>query len=416
MSISEVKKVSVAIIGGGPSGLQAAAGLAKLIPGGVTVFDRESQLGGIPRHSDHPGYGIRDMGKFITGPKYARILVSNAEKAGAELVAQATVTDWTGEKSFNVTTPQGRYEVQADVVILATGARERARAARMIPGDRSAGVITTGQLQNLVHIKHETVGKRAVIIGAELVSWSAALSLKHAGCKTVMLTTEYPQVDSYSLFSVPGKFYFGAKVAKNSRVTRVIGKPRVEAVEIENTKTGKRTIISCDTVVFTGGWIPDNELARSAGVELDSGTKGPVVDTEFRTNISGVFAVGNMLHPVDTADVAALDGSAVVKPVVEYLNGKKASNLSASIQVEEPLRWISPALIRSDDQEAARGRLLSWSDKLIYFPRVAVRQKGKLVAQKRLWWPAAPGRVFRIPSSVLKNIDYSAGDIVISIN
>ena len=67
--------------------------------------------------------------------------------------------------------------------------------------------------------------------------------------------------------------------------------------------------IVCDTVVFTGDWIPDHELARRSGVAVDRGSRGPVVDEQFRTNRRGVFAIGNLVHPAETADVCALDGS-----------------------------------------------------------------------------------------------------------
>ena len=115
------------------------------------------------------------------------------------------VTGWHDEHSLDVTSPQGRLQVDARAIILATGARERPRPARLIPGDRPAGVYTTGQLQNLVHLHHRAVGRRAVVVGAELVSWSAVLTLKHAGCRTALMTTTYPSPESYGVFNIAGK-------------------------------------------------------------------------------------------------------------------------------------------------------------------------------------------------------------------
>ena len=186
--------VAVAIVGGGPSGLTAAAALAGRVDGEVLVIEREAETGGIPRHSDHPGYGMRDLKRFISGPAYARRLTAMAQDAGAALETEAMVTDWAGERRLQVTSPRGVRTVTADAVVLATGARERPRPARLVPGDRPDGVYTTGQLQNLVHLHHAHVGSRALIVGAELVSWSAVLTLREAGCATVGMVSGYPRV------------------------------------------------------------------------------------------------------------------------------------------------------------------------------------------------------------------------------
>ena len=134
--------VAVAIVGGGPSGLTAAAALAPHVSGEVLVLERESQTGGIPRHSDHPGYGMRDLHRFISGPAYARRLTESAVAAGATLETEAMVTGWSGERAIQVTSPRGVRTVTADAVVLATGARERPRPARLVPGDRPEGVYT----------------------------------------------------------------------------------------------------------------------------------------------------------------------------------------------------------------------------------------------------------------------------------
>ncbi|WP_031166797.1 NAD(P)/FAD-dependent oxidoreductase [Streptosporangium roseum] len=401
----------VVIVGAGPSGLSAARALAPKLGGGVLVLDRESTAGGIPRHSDHPGYGIRDMRRFMSGPAYARRLVEQAEAAGATIRTNATVTGWAGDHAIEATTPEGRIRVEARAVVLATGARERPRPARLIPGDRARGVYTTGHLQNLVHLQHGKVGRRAVIVGAELVSWSAALTLREAGCRTVLMTTEYPRPDSYSLFSVPGRILFRTRVATRTRVTRIIGRPELEAVEVENIDTGERRIVECDTLILTGDWIPDHELARAAGITLDPGTKGPLVDSALRTDRPGVFAVGNMLHPVDTADIAAIDGAHVARSVIAWLNGKSVPAGQVRLVADAPFRWVSPEILRPGDPVPSRRRLLLWSDRYIPFPQVVLRQGGKVVARRRLWWPAAPGRVFRVPTGILSTVDPKGGTV-----
>lgn len=411
-----VRSVDVAIVGGGPAGLTAAAALARDRTMNIVVLERESAAGGIPRHSDHPGYGMRDLKTFISGPAYARRLTDTAAAAGATIRTNTMVTGWADETTLEVTSPQGCEQIQAGAIVLATGARERPRPARMIPGDRAAGIYTTGHLQNVVHLKHGTVGRRAVVVGAELVSYSAVLTLKHAGCRTVLMTTQYRSPESYRLFSLAGKTpLLGVEVATRTRVTRISGKPVVRAVEVEDLDTGKRRVIDCDTVVLTGDWIPDHELARSAGLDIDSATLGPVVDTALRTSRPGVFAIGNLLHPVDTADIAALDGRHVAGHIRAYLSGRRPTTDGVRIHAEAPLRWVAPMVMRPGDPAPARHRLLMWTDTLVRVPTVVAAQSGKVIGRMTLPWPASPGRVFRVPSSILRNVDSSGGPVTLSL-
>ncbi|MFD8091513.1 NAD(P)/FAD-dependent oxidoreductase [Streptomyces malaysiensis] len=405
----------VLIIGGGPAGLTAASELSARRAGHILVVDREQEAGGIPRHSDHTGYGIRDLHRVMSGPAYARHLVDQAARAGAEIRTNTMVTGWADDHTVEVTSPQGRYQIRPRAIVLATGARERPRTARRIPGDRPHGVYTTGQLQNLVHLHHQPVGKRAVIVGGELVSWSAALTLREAGCTPALMISRYPKAESYAAFNAAGRAVLRVPVATRSRVTQVIGKGRCQAVEIEHLDTGKRRTIECDTIVFTGDWIPDHELARAAGITLDEGTLGPLTDSALRTSRPGVFAAGNLLHPVDTADIAALDGKHVAQQVINHLHGERRSAAGVRLTVSAPFRWIAPQILRPDDPAPACGRLLLWTDEYVRFPKVTVRQDGRAIARRTLPWPASPGRVFRVPSSLLDGVSQAAGPVQISL-
>ncbi|UQX86988.1 NAD(P)/FAD-dependent oxidoreductase [Jatrophihabitans telluris] len=405
----------VLVIGAGPAGLTAAADLAGTTAGEVLVLDREENAGGIPRHSDHLGYGVRDLHRMLTGPDYARRLVDAATAAGATIRTRAMVTGWDADGSAEVTTPTGRLLVRAKATVLATGARERPRSARLVPGDRPRGVLTTGQLQNLVHLHHADPGHRAVVVGGELVSWSAVLTLREAGCRTVLLTTEYPSPESYAVFNLAGRLALRTPVATGTRVVDIIGEGRVRAVVVESIETGQRRTVECDTVVFTGDWIPDHELARLGGLELDTHTRGPRVDTALRTSRPGFFAAGNLVHPVDTADISALDGRHVAAGVRAYLEGARPSGPAALILADKPFRWIAPNVLRPDDPAPPRGRLLLWTDELVRRPHISVRQNGYELAHARLRWPASPGRVVRVPSSLLDGIDPAAGDVTVGL-
>ena len=80
--------------------------------------------------------------------------------------------------------------------------------------------------------------------------------------------------------------------------------------------------------MFTGDWIPDHVLARSAGLARP-GTRGPAVDTSLATSAPGVFAAGNLIHAAETADVAALSGRHAARQVAAFLAGARPPGAAA---------------------------------------------------------------------------------------
>jgi thioredoxin reductase len=412
--IDKVLTPDVAVVGGGPAGLTAARDLA-LSGLSVIVLEREPEAGGIPRHSDHSGYGVRDRRRVMSGPQYAARLVADAHDAGVAVITEAQATSWAGDRSLDVTSPLGRVRVDAGAVVLATGARERPRSARMIPGDRPAGVLTTGQLQKLVHLHHRPVGTSAVIVGAELVSWSAVLTLREAGCRTALMTTTFEKSEAYSLFRTPGRLALQVPVATRTKVIRIIGRDQVEAVEITHLDTGARRTFPCDVVVFTGDWIPDGELSRAAGLAIDRGTRGPLVDGSLRTSRPGVFAVGNLVHPVETADVCALDGKHVVPAVQRWLAGETIVDEALPIVAQAPFTWVSPGLWRASASTPTRERLVLWSEEFRRSPRIIVKQNEEIIGRCKSRWSMAPGRAFRVPAKVLDHVQAGDGPITIAL-
>jgi thioredoxin reductase len=359
-----VNAVDVLVVGAGPAGLTAAAELAA-IGLSVVVAEREQEPGGIPRHTQHLGYGVRDLHRVFDGPTYARRLVDRALHAGADIRVGTTVLDVSGVGA-DLVTATGIERLTARAVVLATGTRERPRAARLVPGDRPAGVLTTGALQQFSALHHQPIGRRAVIVGAEHVSFSAVLTLRHLGCDVAAMVTPLPRHQTYAPLRWATATRHRVPVRTGVDVATVIGRGRVEAVELTD---GSR--IACDTVVFTGDWVPDHELARRAGCTMVPVARAPAVTSGFGTSAPGVFAIGNLVHPAETADVCALDGRAAAHHVSRYLIDDRWAP-SDPIAVTAPIRWAS----------WAAGGLTLRVDRAVT-ARVQVTVDGQVVATSR---------------------------------
>ena len=428
--------VDVLVVGAGPAGLSAAIELRRLGAGSVLVAERETSPGGVPRHSWHTGYGLRDLRRVMSGPAYAQALASAAKEAGAELRPGTTVTGWetadgdgqAGACTVTLTSAGGIETVRAAAVLLATGCRERPRAARLVPGDRPAGVMTTGELQQRVYLGHERLAGRALVIGAEHVSFSAAVTLAHAGARVVALVTEYERQQSYAAFRVGAALRWRVPVWTACAVRRVIGRGQLAGVEVADVRTGAARFVPCDTVVFTGDWIPDHELARLAGLAMDPGTRGPVVDTTLETSAAGVFAAGNLVHAAETADIAALSGRHAARHIAAFLgtgwSGARSSEARSSgaesmagssairrpVLVEPPLAWISPNAITAGRAAPPLGRFVLRSGEFRRRAWLEARQDGRLLARSRQI-RLVPGRPAHLGAGWLARVDPAGGPV-----
>jgi thioredoxin reductase len=402
--------LTVLVVGAGPAGLAAALELRRRDTYDVLVVERETDPGGIPRHAKHQGFGVRDLHRPLSGPAYARRYAELVEQAGAELRTETMVTGWSPEGPLELTGPGGREAIVPDAVILASGCRERPRSARLVPGSRPQGVMTTSTLQQLVYLKGRTVGERALVVGAEHVSFSALLTLAHGGARTVGMVTELSRHQSLALFRVGAALRWRAPLWTSTAVTAIHGRARVEEVELTDLDSGANRSLECDTVVFTADWIPDHELAVMAGLVMDSGTRGPATDSALRTSRAGVFAAGNVLHGAETADVAALSGVHAAAAAAQYVRGSAWPDQAVPVQCEPPLRWISPNVVTPGAGEPPRGRFLLRSLEFARRPRVEIAQGGRTLWSGRVA-RLVPGRSARLPHEWTAAVDPAGGPV-----
>ena len=317
----------------------------------MLVVDREADAGGVPRHCDHPGFGLQDLHRSLNGPGYARQLVRRAEGAGVAIRLRTTVTGLGDGGTAILVGPGGVETVRPRAVLLATGARERPRSARLVPGDRPAGVFTTGQLQQWVLLHQLPVGRRAVVVGAEHVAYSAVLTLRHAGVTTVAMVTELPRHQTLGAFALVTRVGLRVPLRTSTRVAGLHGHGRLEAVDVEDLLTGAVERVVADTVVFTGDWIPDHDLVRRAGIDVDRSTLGPLADGWGRTSRPGLLVVGNLVHPGETAGRAALSGREVGRRLAADLRPGVSVSEAAGlpVTVARPLAAVVPSVADPGD-------------------------------------------------------------------
>lgn len=415
------RETDVLIVGAGPAGLAAGAELAAAGAGRVEILEREQEAGGIPRHCHHGGFGGRlDRSAYAwatatgsayaggtTGPAYARQGAAAAVAAGAVLRTGVTVTGWAGPRTVETTGPAGLERITARAVVLATGARERPRSARLIPGTRPAGVYTTGELQRAVHLFGQPIGSRAVVVGGEPVHHAAVATLRAAGVHVVAVVTDQPPSPvRLRSRSVP--------LLTGATVTGLTGRKRLAGVELRH-DDGRTTTLRCDTVVLTGDFVPDHELARRGGLHLDPGTLGPAYDAAFRTSRPGVFAVGNLLHAVERAGFAAREGRAAAVPVLHHLAGTgDPEGGGRRLVVDAPLRWIAPNVTGPDGARPPGDRFVLRTARRLPRPLLVVSQNGRELHRQRLLLPAVPGRPFALAADWLDRVDPHGAPVRIS--
>jgi len=397
----------VLIVGAGPAGLSAAARLAN---GGVavTVLERERSAGGIPRHCLHQGFGVRDLHRTYSGPGYAAKRVELASSSGADIRTATDVTGWAGDRRLEVTSPAGRETLEGDAVLLATGCRERPRPARLIPGDRCSGVMTTGTLQQIV-AAGAGVGRRAVVVGAEHVSYSALATLRHAGVEIAAMTTELAEPQTFRAFQLGAGAVFGVRARTRTRVAEIEGDDRVTGVRLLDAD-GREDRVECDTVVLTADWIPERELAATGSLTIAAATQGPLCDGAGRTTVRGVFAAGNVLHGAEPADRAGLEGDHAARSILRFLDDGRWPAQRLAVAVRPPLRWASPTLYAPD----AASPLLLRSDEHLNLARVAISQAGRALSISRVRL-LGPGRGAALAPGWADGADPDAGELTVRV-
>jgi thioredoxin reductase len=301
------------IIGAGPAGLSAAVEARRLGVGSILVLEREAEDGGAPRHCGHPGFGMLDLMRFATGPRYAALLRQRA--AGLDIRTSTAATKLEPGGVVHASAPDGPSVFQARAVIVATGIREATRAGRMIGGARPFGVFTTTSLQRFVHLEGAMPFRRPIVIGTELVGLSALWTLRQAGVQPLALLEPEP-ARQRSRLARPAARLFGAPLITGCAALSIVGRETVAAIAFQ--RAGRSERMACDAVVLTGDWRP--EAALLAGLEDGTEKDWSLARRPIGTSDPAVLLAGNVRYAVRSSGPAALEGRRVARLAAERIS------------------------------------------------------------------------------------------------
>ena len=358
-----MKNYDIVIIGGGPAGLSAAVVARKNGTESVLILERDDKLGGILNQCIHNGFGLHTFQEELTGPEYAGRFITQAEELRIEYKLHTMVMDISADKVVTaMNQEEGMFQIQAKAVILAMGCRERSRGALNIPGYRPAGIFSAGTAQRLVNIEGYLPGRRVVILGSGDIGLIMARRMTLEGADVQVVAELMPYSGGLKRNIVQCLDDFGIPLKLSHTVIDIKGKERVEGITLAEVNAEGRPIpgteeeYECDTLLLSVGLIPENELSRGMGIEMNPVTSGPKVNESLETNIEGVFACGNVLHVHDLVDFvseeAAMAGRNASLYVQDTYNSKKGEeNLQAKeipFLTENGVRYTVPSAIRPD--------------------------------------------------------------------
>ncbi len=409
------------IIGGGPAGLAAAIEAKKNGVESILLVERDKELGGILQQCIHNGFGLHIFKEELTGPEYAGRYIDFLKEQKIEYLLDSMVLDLTKDKKVHlISSEKGYVTIEAKAVILAMGCRERTAGSIMMPGYRPAGVFTAGTAQRYINMEGYMVGKRVVILGSGDIGLIMARRMTLEGAKVLAVAELMPYSGGLNRNIVQCLEDFDIPLYLSHTVTNVFGEDRLTGVEISkvdenrNPIKGSEIVYDCDTLLLSVGLIPENEVSKTAGVEIDRRTSGPFVSEIMETSVEGVFACGNVVHVHDLVDFVSQESERAGRGAALYIKGEvKRDKESLASRNGDGISYIVPQKIN----------ISNLNDKLDLFFRVRqvyhnvsleISLNGELIKTVKKSH-LAPGEMEHLVLKARDIIKLKAGELVISV-
>ena len=339
----------IVVIGGGPAGMAAALKAKECGVDSILILERAETLGGILEQCIHTGFGLHYFGEELSGPEYADRFIQLVDEQKIEYKTDTMALEITQDNVvYAINKKDGLLEIQAKAVILAMGCRERPRGALNIAGTRASGVMSAGTAQKYVNIDGYMPGKKVVILGSGDIGLIMARRMTLEGAEVKCVCELMPYSSGLTRNIVQCLDDFNIPLYLSCTVIDIHGKERVEGVTIADVDENRRPIpgserfIECDTLLLSVGLIPENELTRAVGIDLDPVTSGAVVDEYRETSHKGVFACGNVLHVHDLVDYVTLESQTAGEGAARFVLGKTEEAEYVTTKGVNGVRYIVP--------------------------------------------------------------------------
>lgn len=406
---------NLVIIGGGPAGMAAALAAYEAGERDILILERDTALGGILRQCIHNGFGLHRFGEELTGPEYAYRYEKEVIDKKIPFMLDTMVIDIDENRTVTAMNKErGIFIIDAKAVILAMGCRERPKGALNIAGTRPAGVYTAGTAQKFVNMKGYMPGREVVILGSGDIGLIMArrMTLEGAKVKAVCELMPYSGGLARNIEQCLNDFNIPLKLSHT--VVEIHGKDRVEGVTVAAVDEHRRPIpesaeyIPCDTLLLSCGLIPENELTKSAGIQLDRVTGGATVDGGRETAKKGIFACGNVLHVHDLVDFVSEEAVIAGRAAVKFIRGETNKSLDISLLAKSGVRYTVPQRITEAEDTTVYFRVSDvFRDK-----KVTVRVGDKVIISKKKQ-KLAPGEMETV--TLTKDVIESVGSGIIEI-
>ena len=407
------------VIGGGPAGLAAALsayenGLEKIL-----IVERDKELGGILNQCIHNGFGLHYFKEELTGPEYAGRFIEMLKSTNVSVMTDTMVLEITqGKEVHCVNTKDGYQIIKSKSIVLAMGCRERTRGAISIPGTRPAGILTAGAAQRYVNIEGYMVGKKIVILGSGDIGLIMARRMTLEGATVLACVELMPYSGGLQRNIVQCLNDFDIPLYLSHTIIDIRGKNRVEGITIAEVGADRKPIagteidFECDTVLLSVGLIPENELTKTADIEIDGRTNGAIVFENMETSAEGIFACGNVVHVHDLVDFVTAESQRAGKAAADYvLNGEKSRSEFTALKASNQIGYTVPQKIR----KGADGAEIFFRVRQIFKDSAIVVKDGEKQIARFKREHMAPGEMEKItlPKVLLYKID--SNEITVSV-
>ncbi|WP_350445958.1 NAD(P)/FAD-dependent oxidoreductase [Anaeromonas gelatinilytica] len=380
----------IAVIGGGPAGLAAAIESKKNGINNVLVIERDRELGGILQQCIHNGFGLHEFNEELTGPEYAHRFIKELKKMRIDYKIDTMVLNIDVDKNIKaINTEDGFMEIKCKAIILAMGCRERTRDALAIPGSRPVGILTAGTAQRYINMEGYMVGKKVFILGSGDIGLIMARRLTLEGAEVLGVAEIMSYSGGLTRNIVQCLDDYNIPLFLNHTIINIEGKDRVKGVWVAKVDDNRKPIkgtekfYECDTLLLSVGLIPENELSKDIGINIDNKTQGPIVNEAMETSIPGIFACGNVVHVHDLVDYVTEESRRAGKFAAKYAKGliDDSGNIIKT-EADSGIRYIVPQKLRIKNIDKSLRLFMRVSD-IYKNAKLIVRANEEIIVDKK---------------------------------